>query len=226
VFKSRLAKTGGEAHLRLKDLEIALQSIERLTERDVTLESYPTPASIAASVLFAAQMEHGDITGKTIFDLGCGDGVFAIGAAMLGARHVVGIDIQTKALKVSQKNSVLLGTEGTTDWVLGDVTSIEVAGPIDTVVSNPPFGVQKKGADLKFLGTAIHIAAVTYSMHLAIEKNRVFLKGAIEKLGGEVTQVETFQFPIPRIYNFHKKEMHLIAVDLYRIRRKERDQNG
>jgi len=207
----------------LRDLEIALQSIERLDERDVTLESYPTPASIAAGVLFAAQMNHGDIIGKTIFDLGCGDGIFAIGAAMLGARRVVGIDIQTKALKVSQKNSVSLGTEGTTDWVLGDVTSLEVVGPVDTVVSNPPFGVKKRGADLKFLGKAISIATVTYSMHLAIEKNRVFLRGAIGDLGGDVTQIETFQFPIPRIYDFHKKEMHLIEVDLYRIHKKERD---
>ncbi|RDE13080.1 MAG: methyltransferase [Candidatus Thorarchaeota archaeon] len=206
--------------MRLRDLEMALQSMERLDEREVSLESYPTPASIAASVLFAAEMEHGDIIGKTVLDLGCGDGIFAIGAALLGARHVVGIDIQTKGLKVSQRNSVLLGTEGTTDWVLGDVTSVEVTEPIDTVVSNPPFGVKKRGADLKFLGKAVSIAAVTYSMHLAIEKNREFLKGAIEELNGEVTQIETFQFPIPRIYDFHKKEMHLVAVDLYRVCRR------
>jgi len=212
--------------LRLRDLEIALQSIERLSEHDVNLESYPTPPVVAAAVLFAAQMEHGDIANKTVFDLGCGDGVFAIGAALLGAQRVVGVDVQTKALKVSQRNSASLGTEGTTDWVLGDVNSLEVRGSIDTVVSNPPFGVKKRGADLKFLRKAVSIAGVTYSMHLAIEKNRVFLKEAIEELGAVVTQIETFEFPIPRIYDFHKKEKHLIGVDLYRICRRECDQNG
>ncbi len=207
--------------LRLRDLEIALQSIERIDEHDISLEQYPTPPSIAASVLYAAQMEHHDIAGKTICDLGCGDGIFAIGAALLGAERVIGIDVQSKALKVSQRNSIALGTDDTTDWVLGDVSSFEVRGPLDTVVTNPPFGVKKRGADLRFLRKALQIARTTYSMHLASDKNRAFLRNAIEDLGGEVAQVETFEFPIDRIYDFHKKPKHLIGVDLYRIRNEE-----
>ncbi|MGY5876778.1 MAG: 50S ribosomal protein L11 methyltransferase, partial [Candidatus Thorarchaeota archaeon] len=107
--------------MRLRDLEIALQSMNRITEYDVTLEQYPTPANIAAAILFDAQITHNDITDKDIIDLGCGDGIFAIGAALLGAKRVIGIDVQSKALKVSQTNSSLLGTETTTDFVLGDV---------------------------------------------------------------------------------------------------------
>ncbi len=203
--------------MRLRDLEIELQSMDRIDEHDVSLEQYPTPPKIAAAILYAAQMEHRDIAGKTVCDLGCGDGIFAIGAALLGAKRTIGIDVQSKALKVSQKNSVALGTDDTTDWVLGDVSSFEVKGPIDTVVTNPPFGVKKRGADLRFLRKAVSIAKITYSIHLAGEKNRAFLRNTIEDLGGEVTQVETFEFPIDRIYDFHKKPRHLIGVDLYRI---------
>ncbi|MHA1245853.1 MAG: METTL5 family protein [Candidatus Thorarchaeota archaeon] len=208
--------------MKLRDLEIALEAIERRSEREVRLEDYPTPATIAAAIIYAAQMEHGDIVDKVVCDLGCGDGVFALGAALMGARRVIGVDIQSKALKVCQRNSKLLGTDGTTDWVLGEVSSLEFRETIDTVVSNPPFGVKKRGADLVFLRKALSIARVTYSIHLAGEKNRQFLTRNIEKLGGIVTQVETFEFPIRRLFEFHRKERHMTRVDLYRIEMKER----
>jgi putative methylase len=200
---------------------MALESMERLDKYDVSLEQYPTPAPIAASVLYAAQMEHNDITDKIVCDLGCGDGIFAIGAALLGANRVIGIDVQSKALKASQMNSRSLGTADTVDWVLGDVASMQLRCLVDTVVSNPPFGVKKRGADLRFLKRAISIADVTYSMHLAGDKNRVFLKNEIEKLGARVAQLETFQFPIGRLFEHHKKQKHIVDVDLYRICTKE-----
>ncbi len=59
--------------MRLRDLEITLQSIKRSGEYEVSLEQYPTPSKIASAILFAAQMEHGDITDKTVIDLGCGE---------------------------------------------------------------------------------------------------------------------------------------------------------
>jgi predicted RNA methylase len=212
--------------LRLRDLEIALQSISRIGEHDVSLEQYPTPANIASTILFAAQMEYDDITSKTVCDLGCGDGIFALGAALLDAKHVIGIDVQSKALKASQMNSRLLGIEDTVDWILGDVSSFQLRCLVDTVVSNPPFGVKKRGADLRFLQKAISIADVTYSIHLAGDKNRVFLKNEVEKLGARVTQIETFQFPIGKLFDYHKKKVHMIDVDLYRICSKECEPNG
>jgi predicted RNA methylase len=212
--------------LRLRDLEIALESISHSGEYEVSLEQYPTPSRIASAILFAAQMEHNDITDKTVCDLGCGDGIFALGAALLNARHVIGIDVQSKALKASQMNSRLLGIEDIVDWVLGDVSSLQLRCLVDTVVSNPPFGVKKRGADLRFLTKAVSIANVTYSIHLAGDKNRVFLKNEVEKLGARVTQIETFQFPIGKLFDFHKKNVHMIDVDLYRICSKECDPNG
>ncbi len=212
--------------MRLRDLEITLESIERSGEYEVSLEQYPTPSRIASAILFAAQMEHSDIIDKTVIDLGCGDGIFALGAALLGAQRVIGIDVQSKALKVSQMNSRLLGTEGTVDWVLGDVSSLQLHCLVDTVVSNPPFGVKKRGADLRFLRKAISIADVTYSIHLSGDKNRIFLEKEVENLGARVTQIETFQFPIGKLFDFHRKQVHMVDVDLYRICSKECEQNG
>jgi putative methylase len=90
---------------------------------------------------------------------------------------------------------------------------------MDTVVSNPPFGVKKRGMDVVFIKKALSIARVVYSIHLAGEKNREFLSKKIESLGGKVTQIETFEFPIPRLYKYHRKARHLIRTDLYRIHR-------
>jgi len=202
--------------VKLRDLEIALQEMERITEHEVSLESYPTPANIAATILYAAHMEHDDIENKIICDLGCGDGVFTIGAALLGAGQVIGIDLHSKALKAARRNSLLFET-AKVNLVLGDVNSLALRNPIDTVVSNPPFGTKKRGADLEFLRVAISIAKVVYSIHLAGETNRKFLSDAIGRLGGSISQIETFQFPIPKIYKFHRKNKHLVNVDLYRI---------
>jgi len=204
--------------MRLKDLEIALQSIERITDLEITLEQYPTPAKIVANILYDAEITYNDIQEKTVIDLGCGDGIFTIGAALLGATRAIGIDIQSKALKVSQRNSVSLGTDTKTDFLLCDVDQIALAKKFDTVVSNPPFGIKKRGADLSFLRKAIAISKTIYSIHLGTEKNRAFLEQEIERLGGTVTRIERFEFPIERIYEFHRKAMHMIEVDLYRIK--------
>ncbi len=208
--------------MRLRELEIALQSIHRFDAYDIStfkLESYPTPANIAAAILFSAEMDHDDIDGKDVCDFGCGDGIFAHGAALLGASRVIGIDLDSKALSVAQKNSSVHGTEGSTSFVLADVASLVLREPIDTLFQNPPFGVRKRGADVEFLRKAISIARVIYSIHLAGPdgKNRAFLREKIEELGGSVTQIETFQFPIKAIYDRHTKPKHLINVDLYRI---------
>ncbi|MBD3405543.1 MAG: methyltransferase [Candidatus Lokiarchaeota archaeon] len=207
--------------MRLRDLEIALQQIDRSQDHEIRYEQYPTPASIVASILYSAEMDHNDIRNRFVVDLGCGDGIFALGAALLGASFSLGIDIQSKALKVSQQNSSTLGIEELTDWVLANVSSFTLQRSVDTVVCNPPFGVKKRGADVAFLETALSIARVIYSIHLAGEKNRIFLKNAIEEMGGTVTQIETFQFPIPKLYSFHKKARHLTRVDLYRIKSDE-----
>ena len=208
--------------MRLRDLEMALQSLQRFDAYDhaaYKLESYPTPANIAAAILFSAEMDHGDISGKVVCDLGCGDGIFAHGAALLGAKQVIGIDLHSEVLAAAQRSSSEIGTEDRTSFVLGDVNDLALKNPIDTVVSNPPFGVKKRGADMVFLTKALSIAKVVYSIHLVGPegKNRPFLQAKIKELGGSVTQIENFQFPIKAIYQRHQKQKHLINVDLYRI---------
>ncbi len=46
-----------------------------------------------------------DLTGKSFLDLGCGSGLFSIAAAQLGARPVVGIDLDPLSVQTSKENA-------------------------------------------------------------------------------------------------------------------------
>jgi len=53
---------------------------------------------------------HVDLTKSTVLDFGCGWGETALGMALLkGAKHVVGIDLQTSMEKLAERSSRLLG---------------------------------------------------------------------------------------------------------------------
>ncbi|AJR06870.1 50S ribosomal protein L11 methyltransferase [Photobacterium gaetbulicola] len=46
-----------------------------------------------------------DLAGKTIIDFGCGSGILAIAALKLGAKKVIGIDIDPQAIQASRDNA-------------------------------------------------------------------------------------------------------------------------
>ncbi|AWL13300.1 Ribosomal protein L11 methyltransferase [Saliniradius amylolyticus] len=46
-----------------------------------------------------------DLTDKTVVDFGCGSGILGIAALKLGAKRVIGIDIDPQALEASQANA-------------------------------------------------------------------------------------------------------------------------
>ncbi|NVK39549.1 MAG: 50S ribosomal protein L11 methyltransferase [Gammaproteobacteria bacterium] len=46
-----------------------------------------------------------DVSGKTVVDFGCGSGILGVAAMILGAQHLVGIDIDPQAILASNENS-------------------------------------------------------------------------------------------------------------------------
>ena len=65
---------------------------------------------LAARLLYDAFMND-DIEGKRVADLGCGTGILAIGAALLGARTVRAVDLDPAAVRIAGKNAALLGVD-------------------------------------------------------------------------------------------------------------------
>lgn len=88
------------ACIKLKQLEQFLQTVDDFSEPKVRLEQYTTPSHIASQALYAIQTRHGDLDGRTVLDLGCGPGMLSIGAALLGADLVVGVEIDPDAIEV------------------------------------------------------------------------------------------------------------------------------
>lgn len=203
-------------NIKKKELEIILQKLNSHPDPSPKLEQYMTPGDIAASLLHLAH-SHNSIKEKNIYDLGCGTGRLAIGAALLGAKEVTGVDIDEKALKVAKNNAKQAGVE--IKWKKADVEDLELP-EVDTVIQNPPFGVQKRGADMIFLKKALELGREVYSIHKGVPKNRDFISRQVKELSGEITHRIEKEFHIPSQFKFHTHDVYRFKVDLYRIVRR------
>ena len=198
--------------MKKRKLEILLERVEDIKEPNVTLEQYSTPAAVASDLLYFAYM-NGDIENCIVYDLGCGNGILGIGAKLLGAKEVVGIERDEKSIEVARENSKRSGVE--VEFRLSDVREVEGTG--DTVVMNPPFGAQwgNKHADRIFLEKAFEIAAVVYSIH-NIGSDLFIKKSPPKKI---ITHHFTVPFQIKRRFWFHEKEKKFIRAEIYRMER-------
>ncbi len=225
--------------IRKLELELFLSQMASQPSPKVDLEQYTVSETIAAKMLYIAAYTNGDIIGKTVLDLGCGTGRLALGASYLGAQHVVGIDIDKTAIVTAYENSVKAGSNVKVQWVLGDIATM--TGSFDTVLQNPPFGVQKRAADRKFLAKALEVGNVVYSLHnhpcmdkQLIQRLKVnhpgllqvepspFIERFVECRHGVVKAVYAMLMTIPNMFDFHNKSKYDFVIDLYLIKKLER----
>jgi putative methylase len=222
--------------IRKLDLELFLSQIEPNPSPQANLEQYTVSEAVAATMLYIAAYTNDDIIGKTVLDLGCGTGRLALAASYLGAKCVTGVDIDKTAIKTAAENSEKAGFKTNVQWVVGDVTAI--TGSLDTVLQNPPFGVQRRAADRKFLAKALEVGNAVYSLHNHPNTDKQLMKSLkaspgsllqvapspfIEKFvrshGGVVKAVYAMLMTIPRMFDFHTKMKHDFVVDLYIIKK-------
>lgn len=194
-----------------KHLEMAIQKVPKHPNPKVDLEQYSTPATIAADLLWNAY-SLGDIADKKVIDLGCGTGIFAIASKLLGAASAIGVDIDKDSTDLASSYC------GDVDFICSDICDLENDFDVDTIFQNPPFGSQKnakKGADLKFISKAIELSPkVLYSFHMASTEE--FLISYFEKNDLEITHIFRYNFPIPKIYEFHTRESANVEVIVIR----------
>ena len=200
--------------MKKKELELLLESLPPPKTPTPSLEQYITPASIAADIIFFAHLNN-DIQNKAVIDLGCGTGIFALGAAITGAKHTTAIEIDPKLIEIAQnfskKNKLDI------EFIQTDIKNLTIKG--DTVLTNPPFGAQKPNqhADRIFLEKALEIATITYSLHL--RHTIPFINKLITALNGEITHQKTYKFPIKHQFSFHKKQIKYYDVSMIRSKK-------
>ena len=198
--------------MKQRQLEIILQQIPKPTTPLPHLEQYMTPAPIAADVIFTAY-HWGDIHDKVVVDLGCGTGIFAVGAYLMGAKKVSGFDVDPNV--ISSAREYTTKSNYPIEFNIQDITTIQTA--CDTVLMNPPFGAQKANlkADRKFIEKGFDIASVLYSFHL--KKTIPFFEKMVTALHGEITFQKDYEFPIKWMFDFHYKQVVTYKVTLLRI---------
>ena len=85
-------------------------------------------------------LDQADLKDKTVIDYGCGSGILAIAAALLGAKKVIGVDTDPQALEATQanaeRNNVQIATylpqdcpNERADVILANI----LAGPLETL---------------------------------------------------------------------------------------------
>lgn len=194
-----------------KHLEMTIQKVPKHPNPKVDLEQYSTPATIAADLLWNAYSLE-DIADKKVMDLGCGTGIFAIASKLLGAASAIGVDIDKDSIDLASSYC------GDVNFICSDICDLENDFDVDTIFQNPPFGSQKnakKGADLKFISKAIELSPkVLYSFHMASTEE--FLISYFEKNDLEITHIFRYNFPIPKIYEFHTRESANVEVIVIR----------
>jgi len=197
--------------MRKKELEMALQKVHGFESPDPSLEQYMTPASMAADILFSA-WSAGDVEGLKVIDLGCGTGMFTIGALLMGAGMAVGYDVSKEALAVARSNAELLGVSP--EFVECDVHAVDDGA--DTVVMNPPFGCQTRNADRPFLEKAMEMSECVYSIHMANSVD--FVLGFAERHGRTAKVCATYKYVIPHTFAFHSRTNKAVDVAVVNIR--------
>jgi putative methylase len=193
--------------MKKNELERRLQRVAPHARPQARLEQYSTPAAVAADMLFTAYA-FGDIAGRKVADLGCGTGILSIGAALLGASKVIGIEVDPQAAADARRNA----KEAEVEIEVREADVRDVRMKADTVIMNPPFGAQLRNADRPFLEAAVRIAPKVYSLHNA--RTVEFLTSMLRALDREVYFQKRYKFEIPHMFEFHEKRKKEVEVAL------------
>ncbi len=199
---------------RKKQLEILLSTLQTHPHPKLKYETYSLDAECAAQFLHIAENIFGDIAEKRVVDLGCGAGILAIGAMILGASDTTGIDIDPDSISTAALNAIQVGVQ--LNLIVGDINILH-SRKFNTTLMNPPFGSWHRGMDITFLEKALELSSTIYSLHKQSSSSRQFITRRVKQKGGIIDQIFQLQVVLRPTYTFHRQAKYTVDCDLYRI---------
>ena len=201
--------------MRLRSLAIQLSKLQEISSPNLNLEQYQTEGEIAARWLFDIQSFDDLKPGCRVVDLGCGNGILGIGAVLMGAGSAILVDSDEKSCEVSTRNVESLGISDSVKIVNSKIgeKDIEIR-EADIVVSNPPWGTQKKASDRPFLEEIISIGTIAHLMH---SSQATHIRNFFNKFGWSSEKYGDLDFALPATYGHHSRMRGRTRASLWRI---------
>ncbi len=193
-------------------LSAALGMLRRTEKADIRKEQYSTDVSTATDFLLLVDSKSG-FDGRNVADLGGGNGILGIGAALLGARNVDVYENDKKMAEIARSNLASLSVDKCT--VL-EKDFFDSEAVYDIVISNPPFGFQSTFNIEAFIVKAGRMAKNVFFIY----KDNKNIRGIASTHG---MHVESFgKIRMERTATFHKEEVHLLPICVvYRMEAKD-----
>lgn len=198
-----------------KQLEIKLSSLKGFGLKKIELEQYQSSSELASFVLLKALFNN-DISGKTVADLACGNGIYGIGALLLGAKKAYFLDADKDILSIARENINKSGFQKKAVVICSDVSKFNKK--VDTILMNPPFGVHKRKADKEFLLKAFSFSSSVYSLHKI--ESKAFISKISEENGFVVFDVIPIKMAVKKSYSFHTKKEVSVDIGLWILKKR------
>lgn len=153
----------------------------------------------------------------TILDLGIGTGILSFLASKKGAKRIIGIDIDQKALQVARLNAQQLHIthlnliHSAVEFFNFDCFANKVTG----IIMNPPFGTKRKFLDFVFLKRAMKTKAWILTLH---KNNTESDKKLMELCTINNYRIETkknLTYNLPNTHKTHTLQWYPVKVTLY-----------
>ncbi len=181
----------------------------------VELEQYTTEGDLAARWL-ADIAAFGDLTeGRTVADLGAGNGILGLGALAMGAGRATLVEADQAACDAAKSNAESMGFSDSVEVIQATLGSDKVdLRSADVVISNPPWGRQTPKADRPFLEAMIAADAPSHLLHSA---EATHIQPLFEDAGWSAERYGEADFALPAAYSHHSRQRGRTRAAFWRL---------
>ncbi len=189
------------------------RTVPRIPSPDPGLEQYTTPgdiaARLAATIAVRAGLDH------AFLDLGAGTCRLSAPLLLLGAEAVVAVDADARLAPLCMRALEGLGAADRVVYLVARVAAGR--GPLrafpGVVVTNPPFGVQRRGADREILEYAFSLGP--WRVYAILKSgNEDFHRRLAGRWGYTLRVLYRESFPIPAEMMHHRSRIRRVLVDV------------